>query len=33
MRFRIAGTTLGWGWVALELPFYVMYRRMLRSEN
>jgi hypothetical protein len=32
-RFKIAGTLLGWGWVALELPFYIMYRRMLRIQN
>lgn len=31
-RYRIAGTALGWGWVAMELPFYIMYRRMIRSD-
>jgi hypothetical protein len=27
-RFKIAGLLLVWGWVAFELPFYIMYKRM-----
>ena len=27
-RFIIAGFALVWGWVAIELPFYIMYKRM-----
>jgi hypothetical protein len=26
--YRIAAYTLVWGWVAVEFPFYLMYRRM-----
>jgi hypothetical protein len=29
-RIQIAGSLLGWGWVAMELPFYFMYQRMLK---
>ena len=27
-KFVIAGNLLVWGWVAFELPFYLMYKRM-----
>ena len=27
-RFMIASQLLVWGWVAFELPFYIMYKRM-----
>jgi hypothetical protein len=30
-RFMIAANVLVWGWLALELPFYVMYRRMKKQ--
>jgi hypothetical protein len=29
--YFIAGTVLVWGWVVLELPFYLAYRRLKRS--
>jgi len=31
-RFKIAGQLLVWGWVAIELPFFIMYKR-LRSNG
>ena len=30
-RFRIAGQILVWGWVALELPFYLSHKRLMRD--
>jgi hypothetical protein len=30
-RFTIAAELLVWGWVALELPFYLVYKRLLRK--
>lgn len=30
-RFHIAANVLVWGWVALELPFYLMYRRLKKQ--
>lgn len=27
-RFTIAGLLLVWGWVAIELPFFIMYKRL-----
>jgi hypothetical protein len=30
-RFTIASHVLVWGWVALELPFFLMYRRLKRQ--
>ena len=30
-RFEISANVLVWGWVALELPFYLMYRRVKRQ--
>jgi hypothetical protein len=30
-RFPIAANVLVWGWVALELPFYLMYRRIKKQ--
>lgn len=31
MRHNIAANLLVWGWVATELPFYLMNRRLMRS--
>lgn len=30
-RFKIAAVALGWGWVAVEFPFFLMYHRMIRG--
>jgi phosphate starvation-inducible membrane PsiE len=31
IRFGIAAYTMVWGWVAMELPFYIMYKRLIRK--
>jgi hypothetical protein len=30
-RYQVAGELLVWGWVAFELPFFLMYRRLRRQ--
>lgn len=32
-RFNIGSHIMVWGWVVLELPFYIMYERMKRQEE
>jgi hypothetical protein len=31
-RFKIAALLLVWGWVAFELPFYIMYKRLGKND-